>query len=134
MTEKFALRDVAADAFRKLCRTVEDLPGAPSDRALHAVRLAVKRARYAGELATRGRRAQRFVAKAGALQDVLGEHQDAAVTERRLRAVLREARGAAARAAVRRLLRRQRARRQAARQTFVEQWPKLERRGDKAWD
>jgi len=90
VTEDFALRDVAAAAFARLRGAVEDLPEAPSDRALHAVRLAVKRARYAAELAQRGRRVHRFVDKAGALQDILGEHQDAAITERRLRAADRK--------------------------------------------
>jgi len=134
VTEDFALRDVAAAAFARLRRAVEDLPETPSDRALHAVRLAVKRARYAGELALRGRPVQRFVDKARELQDILGEHQDASITARRLRGALRRARGAAGRAAVRRLLHRQRARRAAARADFLAQWPKLERRGSKAWD
>jgi len=134
VTEDFALRDVAAAAFARLRRTVEDLPETPSDRALHAVRLAVKRARYAGELALRGRPVQRFVDKARELQDILGEHQDASITARRLRGAFGRARGAAARAAVRRLLHRQRARRAAARADFLAQWPKLERRGARAWD
>ncbi|HTO12293.1 MAG TPA: CHAD domain-containing protein [Candidatus Binatia bacterium] len=135
VSEDLSLRDIAGRAFRKLCDAVEDLPRAPSDHALHAVRLAVKRTRYAGELAraTAGRRAERFVIRAGRVQDILGEHQDAAVTERRLRAALGEARGAPARAALRRLLRRQRLRRLAARAAFQAQWPRLERRGDRAW-
>ncbi len=133
---ELSLVDIAGRQFDKLRRTVKALPEAPSDRALHAVRLAVKRARYAGELAqaVAGRRAERFVTKAATLQDILGEHQDAAVAERRLRAILRQARRARARVAVRRLLRRQRQRRLAARAAFLEQWPKLERRGRKAWD
>jgi CHAD domain-containing protein len=141
VNEDFSLRDIAVRAFRKLRRVVDDLPRAPSDRALHAVRLAVKRARYAGELAraTAGRRAERFVIKAAQVQDILGEHQDAAVTEQRLRAGLSEARGGPAgggpaRLALGRLFARQRARRAAARAAFLEQWPKLERRGRKAWD
>jgi len=134
VTEDFALRDVAAAAFARLRRVVEDLPATPSAQALHAVRLAVKRARYAAELAQRGRHAHRFVDKAVELQDILGEHQDAAITERRLRGVLRRARGVTARAGVRRLLDRQRARRAAARSAFFAEWPKLERRGAKAWE
>jgi len=46
VTEEFALRDVAAAAFARLRRVVEELPKTPSNQALHAVRLAVKRARY----------------------------------------------------------------------------------------
>jgi len=134
VAEEFSLREIAAAAFVRLRRAVEELPEAPSNRALHAVRLAVKRARYAAELARRGRRGQRFVDKAAELQDILGEHQDAAIAEQRLREVLRQARGARARAAVRRLLRRQRDRQAGARAAFLAQWPKLERRGAKAWE
>jgi CHAD domain-containing protein len=47
VTEEFSLREIAAVAFARLRRAVEALPAAPSDRALHAVRRAVKRARYA---------------------------------------------------------------------------------------
>ena len=134
VSEDFDVRAIARDAFGKLRRVVEALPEAPSDRALHAVRLAVKRARYAGELAAYGRPAHRFVDKAGELQDILGEHQDAAVAERRLRDWLHAARGGPAREAARGLLRRQRDRQKAARAAFFEEWPKLERRGAKAWD
>lgn len=134
VAEDFALRDIAAAAFARLRRTVEDLPELPSDRALHGVRLAVKRARYAGDLALRGRRVPRFVDEAAEVQDILGEHQDASITERRLREALRGARGVPARAAIRRLLRRQRERRAAAREAFLAEWPKLERRGAKAWE
>jgi CHAD domain-containing protein len=67
------------------------------------------------------------------VQDVLGEHQDAAVAERRLRALLGGARGRAARETLRGLVERQRRRRQAARAEFREQWPTLARRGRKAW-
>ena len=46
----------------------------------------MKRARYAAELAAHelGRSGSRFVAAAKDVQDVLGEHQDAAVAEERL--------------------------------------------------
>ena len=136
VTEDLALAEVAGEQFRKLRRAVKHLPPAPGDRALHTVRLAVKRARYAGELArvTGGRHVQRFVDKAQAVQDALGEHQDAVIVERRLRLALRHARSTRARAAVRGLLRRQRARRLAARAAFLEDWPQLDRRGRKAWD
>jgi CHAD domain-containing protein len=136
VSEKLSLVGIAARAFDKLREAVDELPRAPSDHALHAVRLAVKRARYAAELAraSAGRRAERFVTKAARVQDILGEHQDAAVTERRLRAALSDARRGPARVALRRLLRRQRTRRLAARRAFQAQWPKLQRRGRKAWD
>ena len=60
----------------------------PEDDALHASRIAVKRARYAADLAAHelGRPGERFVALAKQLQDILGDHQDAVVAEARIRA------------------------------------------------
>lgn len=51
------------------------------DHALHEARKAAKRARYAGETAApeAGARAERFTARMKAVQEVLGEHQDAVV-------------------------------------------------------
>jgi len=130
-----ALAEIAAKQFKKLRRAVKALPRQPSDRELHAVRIKLKRARYAGELAEveAGPRAEKFVHKAARVQDILGEHQDAVVAERRLRALLRGGRGPAARAALRGLLERQRRRREESRAEFRRQWPKLARRGRKAW-
>ena len=52
-----------------------------TDEALHAVRIRSKRVRYAAEAVTPvfGKPARRFAKAASALQDVLGEHQDAVV-------------------------------------------------------
>ncbi len=82
------LREVAAAEWRRARRHVGSLPGDPSDEALHATRLRVKRARYAAELAEPelGAKGRRFVACAKDLQSILGEHQDAAVAEKRIRA------------------------------------------------
>jgi CHAD domain-containing protein len=68
---------------RRLRSAVEALGGQPSDAALHAVRIKVKRARYAAELAAHelGKRGAQYVARAKAAQDVLGAHQDAFVAE-----------------------------------------------------
>jgi CHAD domain-containing protein len=128
-----SLVGVARHQFKKLRKAVHALPATPSSRQLHAVRIRVKRARYAAELAeaTGGRRGRRFIRKAAALQDILGEHQDAVVAEQRLRQLARTPRGGGP--AVRRLLERQRGRRRAAWAAFQDQWPKLERRGRKAW-
>jgi CHAD domain-containing protein len=72
---------------KKLRRAVEDLGDDPSDEALHAVRIRVKRARYAAELAAHelGKRGAQYVARAKAAQDVLGAHQDAFVAEAEVR-------------------------------------------------
>ncbi|MER5352455.1 CHAD domain-containing protein [Kitasatospora sp. NPDC002551] len=68
--------------------------GAERDAALHEARKAAKRARYAGETAVpvAGRAAERYVARMRAVQEVLGEHQDAVVAS----AALREQAGASA--------------------------------------
>jgi hypothetical protein len=55
------------------------------------------------------------------------------VAEERLRALIEGARGRRAAFVAGRLVERQRSRRLAARTAFVEHWPKLERRGRKAW-
>jgi CHAD domain-containing protein len=126
-----SLVDAARRRFKKLRKAVKALPGKPSDEELHTVRIRVKRARYAAELAEPavGRRARRFARKAGRVQDILGEHQDAVTAEARLRA-MRNVDGGPA---LDRLLQRQQRRRRAAWKEFQEQWPRLERRGRKAW-
>jgi CHAD domain-containing protein len=95
----------------------------------------VKRARYAAELAqpTVGRPAERFVARAKKLQDILGEYQDAVVAEECLYTLVEDGRSSLVGLVANRLVKRQRPRRQAAQMHFFEQWPKLERRGRKAW-
>jgi CHAD domain-containing protein len=121
---------VARRTFKKLRKAVHALPAQPSDAQLHAVRIRVKRARYAAELtrATVGRSARRFIRSAARLQDILGEHQDAAVAEAQLRALLTKTGPGRDR-----LLARQRRRRRVAWAAFRKGWPKLERRGRKAW-
>jgi len=130
-----SLPEVAARAFKKLRKAVASLPEKPADAELHKVRIRVKRARYAAELAEpmAGKPAQRFIKKAKKLQDALGEHQDAAVAEQRVRRLLQAERRPLAVALSRRLVDKQRARRQEARADFLDAWPGLERRGRKAW-
>jgi CHAD domain-containing protein len=72
------------------------------------------------------------VAAAKRLQDVLGEHQDAAVAEQAMREL---AAGGAprAQAAAELVVERQRARRQRARADFPDAWRQLRRRGRAAW-
>ena len=104
----------------------------PPDDELHASRIRVKRARYAAELAAHelGRKGKGFVSAAKALQDVLGEHQDAVVAEERIRAWADgrpEAAGAAAR-----LVELERDRRAEARAAWPAAWDELRRRARKA--
>src|SRR6266852_3403282 len=135
VTAKLSLPAIAAGQFRKLRKAVKALPETPTNADLHAVRIKVKQARYAAELAQTmvGRPAKRFVARAKKVQDILGEHQDAVVAEERLRALVGRDGGRPERLLAGKLVTRQRARRHAAQTDFFEQWPKLKRRGDKAW-
>jgi CHAD domain-containing protein len=130
-----SLPAVAASQFKKLRKAVKALPKKPNDDDLHAVRIRVKRARYAAELAQPivGEPAERFVARTKKLQDILGEYQDAVVAEKRLRTLVAEDRRSPVALLANELVKRQRVRRQAAQLDFFEQWPKLERRGRKTW-
>ena len=82
-----SLERIAGDEFERLAREMAELGPDPADTALHDARKTTKRARYAAELAerARGRKATRFIAATKLLQDVLGDHQDAAVAERTIR-------------------------------------------------
>lgn len=127
------LPGIAASEFEKLRKAVARLPRPPSAEELHAVRIKVKRARYAAELVQPiiGRRAGRFIAKAKKLQDILGEHQDAVVAEEYLRKVTERTPAAQARAQP--LIKQQRKRRKEALAAFSEKWPQVKRRGRKAY-
>lgn len=109
---------------RRVRRMTRRLPKDPSDSELHEVRKAVKRARYAAELAaaTGTKGTGKYLKRAKQLQDVLGDHQDAVVAAE----VLREA---GAGPAVTALLGRQEARRTAARAAFPKAWKRFDKRG-----
>ena len=78
---------LARRELRRLAARVRRLGKRPADDALHALRIKVKRLRYATELAgaPAGKRTARVIAAATQMQDVLGAHQDAVVGEERLR-------------------------------------------------
>lgn len=125
------LRSAATREHRRLLKSVSRLDGEPTDEELHKVRIRVKRARYAAEAV--GAR-KRYVERAKALQDILGEHQDAVVAEARIRELVSRVRGTGRTAlAAGRLIERQRARRTAARRAWKKAWKRLERAGDAEW-
>lgn len=112
---------------KRLRRAVEELGDGPSDEALHAVRIRVKRARYAAELAGHelGKRGEQYVARAKAAQDVLGAHQDAFVAEEEIRAWSSNRPDVAGVAS--RLVEIERARRVEARAAWPAVWERLSR-------
>jgi CHAD domain-containing protein len=73
--------------WRRLRRAVKALSPVPPDEELHAVRILAKHTRYAAEAAAAvmGKRASAFAAAVAGVQTVLGDHQDACVTEAWLR-------------------------------------------------
>jgi CHAD domain-containing protein len=80
---------VVSSEYRRMRKAARRAGRAPDAAAMHRLRIAGKRVRYAGELAALpgDRRGQAFIRAAKDLQDVLGEHQDAVVAEERIRAV-----------------------------------------------
>jgi CHAD domain-containing protein len=125
------LENAAAAEYNRLRKAVKRLGKNPKDEELHKVRIRAKRARYAAEALGSE---PRFVAGAKDVQDILGEHQDAAVAEERIREVVAQVRGTGRTAFVAgRLIERQRARRAAARTSWPKAWKRLRRAGDYAW-
>ena len=127
-----ALREIAGAEHRRLRKQMRALGDEPADDALHAARIAVKRARYAAELAegTVGGTAGRYIEAAKSLQDVLGEHQDATVAEQMIRDLLDSATESSLPAALAAgmLIERQRERRRDARSAVPAAWRRLEAR------
>jgi CHAD domain-containing protein len=86
---KRKLDQLAARELRGLVSRVRKLGKRPPEDALHALRIKVKKVRYATELGggASGKRARRVIEAATRMQDLLGNHQDAVVAEERLRTV-----------------------------------------------
>jgi len=129
---KATLAELAAAEFkraRKAARHTE------TDEELHKLRVRLKRARYAAELAERavGKPAVKFVASAKAFQDVAGEHQDAVVAEERLRELAEQTGRGKALFVLGRLVERQEPRRDRARAGVPAAWKRVKKRGLKAW-
>jgi CHAD domain-containing protein len=129
------LEELAGLAFADLRKAAKGLGPRASDEELHKLRIKTKRARYAGELAagTVGKPAERFVARARALQDLVGTHQDAVVASARLRELSAGTRGDRVAFAAGRLDEREQARRREARSAVPKAWRKLQKAGRRAW-
>src|SRR5262249_28883749 len=109
--------------------TVEKLGKHPDDAALHRLRIELKRARYAAELAAApGAEGRRFFAHAKSLQTLLGEHQDAVVAEELLRRSVAGLDGGAAFVAGR-LAERRRVRRAKLKKKLPSAWKRLRKSG-----
>ncbi|HEX3456018.1 MAG TPA: CHAD domain-containing protein [Gaiellaceae bacterium] len=124
--ESVPLEKIARKEFRRLAKGVERLGGKPDNGAIHRLRIALKRARYASELsAPQGKRGRGFLADAKVLQTLLGEHQDAAVAEVRLRATTVFDAATSAAFVAGRLAERQRLRRERVLEQLPATWKRL---------
>ncbi|TCO58580.1 CHAD domain-containing protein [Actinocrispum wychmicini] len=115
-----AMTDVILKPYRKLRKAVAALGEDPPDDDLHALRIKGKRLRYAAELV--GRPANDLVKATKGFQEVLGEHQDAAVAEETIRRLLVEHEDPEVIFVAGRLVEREHARRLAFRAQWRDKW------------
>ncbi|ONI77375.1 hypothetical protein ALI144C_34310 [Actinosynnema sp. ALI-1.44] len=110
--------------YRKLFKAVAAMGDDPVDEQLHALRIKGKRLRYAAELVgPAGKEPVKQLIKATkAFQEVLGEHQDAAVAEETIRRLLQGQDDAAVIFVAGRLVEREHARRLAYRSQWRDRW------------
>ncbi len=130
---KVPLERIARKELRRLLETVDALGAKPEDRAIHSLRIRLKRVRYAAELAAvEPRKAHRHLLDAAkTLQDLLGEHQDAVVAEAKLREATVVDTGTAAAFVAGRLAERQVRRRAAVHAQLPQAWRRLRKRAKK---
>jgi inorganic triphosphatase YgiF len=135
-----ALPPLVARSWRKLADAARPLEPASTDAELHHVRVLAKRARYGAEAVApalgrrRGGQGEKFARRAAALQDVLGELQDAVVARETILEVARtRPRDGAFNLAAGQLAERQVQARAAARAAFPPAWKKLDRKKRRTW-
>lgn len=124
------------DTLRKAMRAAgED----PPDHELHEIRIHAKRARYAAEVvagssASYASSAKNFARAAAALQEVLGEHQDAVVAQQTLRGIAGAPESTASvQITLGRLIERQHQEALHARAQWTRSWHRLSRPKNTEW-
>jgi CHAD domain-containing protein len=130
------LQEISANQFKKLRRCVQKWDKDCSNEDLHRIRIRAKRARYAAELAEHsiGKPASQFIRQIKKFQDLLGSHQDAVMTEQRLRELLGSSKSVKAGFSVGQIVERLRMRREHVRNRFSACWRKVRKRGKDAWE
>jgi CHAD domain-containing protein len=128
------LPGLAARPWRQLRKAARGLSGDASDEDLHQVRIRAKRARYAAEAVAPavGKDATRLAKAIAGVQEVLGDHHDAAVAEAWLRDA---ADGADANQALAlgELVAAERAEAASCREAWRKAWKKADRKKLRAW-
>jgi CHAD domain-containing protein len=119
-----ALPALVRRPWRRLAKAVKELPEVPADEQLHAVRILAKHTRYAAEASAGvlGKPATAFAKQIAAVQTVLGDHQDACVTEEWLRQVGPKTRSTKEAMLIGQLIGLQRAEAHAKRAAWPEVW------------
>jgi CHAD domain-containing protein len=130
-----ALPGLVRRPWRRLAKAVEALPEVPADEQLHAVRILAKHTRYAAEAAAGvvGKPATTFAKQIAAVQTVLGDHQDACVTESWLRAAGPKARSTKEAMLIGQLIGLQRAEAAARRADWPEVWARASDPALRGW-
>ena len=131
------LHELAGKEWRKLDKAHRVLHRAhgddPPDDDLHELRIWGKRARYTAELLRDKGPATDFLAALAALQEVLGDHQDAHVLEERLRRLVVEAGDPQAGVAAGRIVQLCVQARKAARAAYPAAWDAVEAAAERAF-
>ena len=130
-----ALPALVSRPWRRLKRAVKELPEVPADEQLHAVRILAKHTRYAAEAAAGviGKRASAFAKQIAAVQTVLGDHQDACVTEDWLRQASTKTRSTREAMLIGQLIGLQRAEAADRRAAWPEIWARASDPGLRSW-
>jgi CHAD domain-containing protein len=130
-----ALPALVRRPWRRLRNAVKALPDVPADVDLHAVRILAKHTRYAAEAAAGvvGKQASVFARQIAAVQTVLGDHQDACVTEEWLRKAGPTAKSKGEAMLIGQLIGLQRAEAAAKRAAWPEVWAKASDPALRGW-
>ncbi len=125
-----SLRREVRRRHRRARKLIRNLPDHPTDAQLHALRRAVRNSRYAAELAAAGGvgRMRGYAKRANALQDILGDHQDAVVATAALAGIDGEMTRPSGHMACAELAEIQAERRAAARDRIARGWKRLDAR------
>ena len=130
-----ALPALVRRPWRRLAKAVKELPEVPADEQLHEVRILAKHTRYAAEAAAGvvGKPASLFAKQIAAVQTVLGDHQDACVTEDWLRRAGPKTRSTREAMLIGQLIGLQRAEAQAKRAAWPAVWARASDKALRAW-
>jgi CHAD domain-containing protein len=130
-----ALPPLVSRPWSRLNKAVRALPEIPADEELHAVRILAKHTRYAAEATAGviGKPASAFAKQIAAVQTVLGDHQDACVTEAWLRRAAGKTRSTREAVLIGQLIGLQRAEAGAERAEWPEAWRRASDRALRGW-